>query len=266
MGLVIDTPVFDANNPGSGGATPTAASGDSNIVRNGNVGSKITLFGITRKGATEGFVKIISPVLHDDVRGLQYITAETPSHFLLPEGVGEPMVPNDNLALTVSGGTAEHDQIALHMFYQDLAGVAAPLKMTTDIQGAIEHIHPVEVDITNSGTPGTWTDTVITTTQNLFKADRKYAVLGYITDTAQTVIGCKGSDTGNLRACGPGLTASDFTSDYFWRMSLRWNLPLIPVFQANNRAGFFASTIDTTASTTPKVVFIMALLAASFNL
>lgn len=191
MGLAIDTLAFHATNPGAAGAAVVAATGDSATIRNYTPGTAARIEQVIRDGATEGFVQILSPSLHDDVRGLRWTTAEAPAHFLLNEGLSEPVQSGDALAITASGGTAETDNVILGVYYQDAPGLAAPLRNWADIQGAIEHVKILEVDVTNSASPGTWTDTVITQTENLLKADRLYAVLGYITDVSQSCIAVK---------------------------------------------------------------------------
>src|SRR5690348_14643185 len=109
MGTAIDTVVFTASNPGSAGAAATANTGDSFTIRNFPNSAYARIDGVVRQGATEGFVGLKSPRMHDAVRGLQFITSETPSVFLLPRQTGQPVYPADTLTVSLSGGTAETD-------------------------------------------------------------------------------------------------------------------------------------------------------------
>lgn len=260
MGLAIDTVVGKAVNPSTTLTALTMNGGDSLTVRNFTPPATATLEGIIRGGATKGKVRVRSPLLHDDTVGIKLATSENPSMYLVPEEYGQLLRPGDTLDVAVSGGTAESDLVALRIAYSDLPGAAARLFSWGDVSGIIANLHAFEVDVTNSATIGAWTDTVITTTDNVLKADTDYAILGFTTDTAQTVIGVRGTDWGNFRLGAPGLTSAEDTSDMFVSMSARHGTPHIPVFNANNRGNTFLSTADAVASSTPVVTLICAQL------
>lgn len=258
MGLAIDTIAGYATNPGTAGAAVTLSTGDSLTIRNFASTDFCRLVGITRVGATEGFVEVTSPLLHDNVRGIRFTTSESPSTFLMPRDVGQPLQPSDTLAVTVSGGTAEVDQAVLQVFYSNVLGTSARLHAWADIAGNIKNIKPLEVDSAVNGAKGTWVDTVITTTENLLHVNSDYAVLGYVTDTALAAVGIKGQETGNLRVTGPGVTAVDDTADYFIRTSQRHNLPMIPVFSGVNAGSVYVSAVQDGATASAKLQLVLA--------
>lgn len=266
MGLAIDTAVFAVTNPG---ATPandntTAATGDSKQVRNFTPTSRAYLEFISRQGTTAGFVRVMSPRMHDVSRGLTFLPGETPAVKLFPYETEQPMYSGDFLQITVSGGTAEADAAALSIYYNDLPGSDAKLHSLSDIVPNIVNLKSVEVDISQSGTAFVWVDAAINSTENLLKADTWYAVLGFDTDTAALCVGVKGPETANLRICGPAPTATYDTNDYFIRQSQASNKPFIPCFNANNRAGFFVSLNCFATSGTTKVSLQLCELASSF--
>src|SRR6266568_1998125 len=209
MGLAFDSVLAAAINPGAGGATATVtASGDPLSVRNfvdGTAAAYLEL--ITRMGTTAGFAQVQSPLFHDNVQGIRITPGESPSVYGIPGLAAEQLHPQDTLAVSVAGGAAETDIVILHNYYTDLPGAAARLHSWGDIAGNIAHVKPIRVAVTTSATIGAWADTVITTTENLLKANTDYAVLGYSTNTALGAIGIKGPDTSNLRATGPGATS-----------------------------------------------------------
>jgi hypothetical protein len=267
MGLAIDTAVYAVTNPG---ATPsndntTAATGDSKTVRNFAQSGKAGLEFISRQGTTAGFVRVMSPRMHDVSKGLTYLPGETPAARLFPFEVEQPLYSGDSLQITVSGGTAEADAAALGIYYTDLPGSDAKLKMLADVVPNLVNLKSVEIDVTQSGTAFTWVDAAITTTENLLKADTWYAVLGFDTDTAALVIGVKGPETANLRIGGPGPTSTIATNDYFIRQSQATGKPFIPVFNANNRAAYFVCLNCLAISGTTKVSLELAELAGSFS-
>lgn len=254
----IDTVVGHAANPSTTFTAVTFNSGDSGSVRSFAPTDTCFLERVSRTGTSSGAVRILSPLLHDNVRGITYTTPESPAVFLMPQGRGQQVRPQDTLTVQVTGGTAETDVVALSLYYSNLPGATARLKNWGDIQALIKNIKPVEVDVTNSATIGIWTDTLITATENLLKANTDYAVLGYVTDTVQAVVAVKGSETGNLRVGGPGTTASDDTAFYFVDWSNREGTPHIPIINAANANALFVSTCDSVASSTPKVQLQLA--------
>lgn len=264
MGLACETLAFRALNPGATYTAVTMATGDSATVRQFTTGTVTQLVHLTRQGATSGAVRVRSAVMHDPVYGLTYLTAETPTHIEVPEEIGQNMQSGDNLTIEMTGGTAETEVGTLTHWYQDVLGLAATLYNWQDISGRIEHLHTVEVDITIGGTAGVWTDTLINATQDTFKADRKYAILGFQTDTALAAIAVKGSETGNVRIGGSGTTESIVTHNWFVNVNKRYQRPTIPVMSANNKGSFFVSIVGTPTSGTAKVTVSMALLAAGF--
>lgn len=267
MGAAIDTLVFAATNPGAAPAADNAAAaaGDSKTVRNFNPGSAARITFLSRQGTTTGFVSVKSSRLHDPVRGLQFILTETPAVKLLPEEVGQPVYPGDTLLTTISGGAAEADGMAVGIYYDDLAGVNAALRSWGDLSASVVNLKPLEVDVTQAAAAFGWADQVLTTTENLLKADTYYAVFGYTTDTAALAIGLRGIATGNMRLCGPGSTGSFNTDDYFLRQAVESGRPYIPVFNANDRGGIFCSVNGLATGGTTKVTLLCAELAQSYH-
>jgi hypothetical protein len=262
-GPAIDTIVGHAANPSSTLTNVTMNTGDSLIIRSFAQTDMAWIERIIRAGATSGRVRLTSPLLHDNVLGITFNSPENPTIFMLPQERGERVYPQDTLTLAITGGTAETDLAALVLYYSNLPGADARLHSWADIAPLIKHIKPQEVDVTNSATIGTWTDTVINGTDTQLHANTDYAVLGYVTDTNQSIIAVKGQETGNLRIGGPGTTATDDTSDYYVRWSERESSPRIPVINSANAGAIYVSTCDVVASSTPKVSLVLAELSSN---
>lgn len=261
-GLALDTIVTSATNPGAGPtAFTTAASSDSLVIRNFNNPAICRLIQMHRRGATSGFFRVRSPLLHDNVRGIMFTSGQTPSLWATPLEQEQKLYAQDTLTAEGSGGGAETDLGILVVHYSDLPGVAARLHTTADIDSIVAYVKPITVAITTSATIGAWTDTVVTTTEDLTRANTDYAVLGYITSAALGMVGVKGSDTGNLRIAGPGSINVEDTSNYFVRMSDYHGIPFIPVFNSANKGAFFVSTVDSAASTAATITLMCAQLS-----
>ena len=115
--------------------------------------------------------------------------------------------------------------------------------------------------MTNSGTANVWTDTLLTTTDNLLRANTDYAILGYATDLLCGAVAFKGPDTSSVRVGGPGKVGHEFTDNYFVKLSNDTGRPNIPVFNSANAGASYVSTIDITASSTPNITLILAMLS-----
>lgn len=257
MGLAIDTVLGNVTN--SAALTPvTLAVGDSGTVRSFPTGSNTTLEFIAYQSTVAGALRITSPMLHDNVRGISYEPSESPASFLMPQDTGQPLVSQDTLLIQASNAAAGVTNVGLGIYYQNLSGQAARLHSWGDISGLIKNIRPLEVSVTSNATPGQWEDTVITATEDLLHANQDYAVLGYTTSAALTVIGIKGQETGNLRVCGPGATSTLDITDYFVTMSQRMGTPHIPVFNSANKNNTYVSVASDTASQAANVQLILA--------
>ncbi len=265
MGLAIDTFVGLAVDPGAVVTAATPANGDRFSVRSYNAPAYARLERVIRGGASSGIIQVRSPLFHDDVRGIRFTTAENPSVMLLPPEMGQPLVSQDTLTVELTGGAAETDIAVLIAYYSNLAGGSARLHSWGDVSALIANIKPLEIDCLASATPGQWNDTILTNTENLLRANTDYAVLGYVTDVAVTCVALKGQDTGNLRIGAPGATRTYDTSDYFIQWSNREGTPHIPVINAANAAGTFASVVDVGASTAVKVQLILAELSQNLS-
>lgn len=258
----LDTVLTSVANPGATLIATTPATGDSLTTRAFAPGSFAGLAGIIRDGGTSGAALVKSPSFHDDVSGINFRSAETPTTMLLPRDTWQALQPSDTLTVQVSGGTAETDLVALVNYYTQLNGISARLNAWGDISGLVTYIETIQVAVTASGTAGQWSDTLITATQNLLKANMDYALLGYVTDTPLALIGLRGSETGNLRSCGPGVSATYDTSEWFVQLGEKSGYPCIPVFNANNRSSVYCSVADKAASTAANVTLICAMLSS----
>lgn len=257
MGLAIDTVLGHVTNSAALAAV-TLANGDSATVRSFAPPAVALLETIVRDGATSGQVQVKSPMFHDDVRGIQFETDEGPSLFLLPASIGQGLVSQDTLSISANSGAADSTVVGLCNYYSNLSGAAARLHSWGDISGMIKSIKPLEVAVTSSATIGEWTDTVVTTTENLLHANQDYAILGYVTDAALSLIGVRGQETGNLRVCGPGSDQTLDITEYFVYMSERHGTPHIPVFNSANKDSFYVSVANKAASADANVQLVLA--------
>ncbi len=262
MGLAIDTVGFTQT-----GATATlgtfiasaAVAGDSFTVRSFAPSDSALLENIMWQGQSSDGVRVRSPLLHDNVQGIQYFPGETPVRRLLPYGFAQKLNPQDTLVLEQNFQTnAQVDTGALSIYYSNLGGSAARLHMPQDVLPNIKSVKILRVTMPAGGAAGAWLDALFTTSENLLHANTDYAVLGYITSVVLTCIGLRGIDTGNLRICGPGVTDDNVTSQYFAEESIRQGTPHIPIVNSANAGSIFVSALG---NVSPSAAIIQLVLA-----
>ena len=262
MGIAKDTVLYSKVNPGAAAtAFATTASGDPASVRNFAATDMAYLEGMIRRGATSGMARVRSPLLADNVSGIQFFTGETPSVFMLPPEVSQRLQAQDQPIVEGTGGTAETDLIALVIYYTNLLGASARLHSLPDITPLVKNIKALRVAVTSSATIGAWSDTLITASETTLDANTDYAVLGYVTDVALGLVGVKGQDTANLRICGPGTTLAEDTADYFVRLDRLSGRPQIPVVNSANQGALYVSVADSAASTAANITLVLAQLS-----
>lgn len=261
MGTVIDTVLADVHNAATsavGLTAATAATGDSFGVRSFASTDWARLEALFLQGSGTRQARIQSPRMHDNVTGITLQSAEAPTEFPLPQEVGEPLYSADVLSVSMDAAASSDTVMALLVYYKNIQGSGADVRMWADIASRIEHIKIAQVACITSATIGAWSDTVITTTENQYKADHAYAVLGFLSNVALCCMGLKGPATGNYRICAPGQTSTLEISRYFVEMSNFHQTPHIPVFKANDRASTYVSTAANTASVAANVYMVLA--------
>jgi hypothetical protein len=262
MGRAVDTIMAFSTQAGAGAfpITLAAATGDSLVVRGTKGETKAKLMAmITQSNAAGQEFRLKSALLHDNVTGLTFYPPDNPGLFLVPSETSVELNELDTLTLQGASGAAFTITAGLVVYYDDVRGTAADLYHWRDLRDDIKFIKAVEVDNLAIAV-GAWTDTPLTNTEDQLHADRSYAVLGYSQPTATCLTGVKGIATGNLRMCGPGGSQTLDLSDYFIQMSLKHDMPYIPVFQANDRKAFYVSQANgaALAAAAADVILIVA--------
>ncbi len=268
MGVAIDTVLAFAT-AGAASPFPTAlavAPGDSLTIRAFDSPSKAYLDNLIYSAGGAQRVRVKSAMMHDNVTGLTFEPAEIPSMHAFPREVSAEMVSGDTLV--VQGGIAAAGTIVagLQFYYENLKGQSARLHSWADIRGNIRYLKSIEVDLAAVAV-GAWTDTVVNTTEDQLHANADYAVLGYEANAAVDLVGVKGQETGNLRVCGPGNTATLDVSEYFVSLSEKDGTPHIPVFNANNKGSFYVSAANhvAIAGAAEHIYLIVAELATKLS-
>lgn len=265
MGAALEVISGRVVNPAGTITALTADTGDSFSVRNFDSPGIACLLDAWALGAnaTGGVARITSPRLHDNVQGIRMKWLSATPQPMLPDWFQQPLEAQDNLTLAMSGDAADTDAMSILNYYSDLPGANARLHGWDEIKPQIRNLLGNEITLTTGATKGDYGGAAaVNTNFDLLKANTDYAILGYDTDTSVQTIGIRGPDTSNFRVGGPGSSSRFETRDWFVRLSTYQQLPLIPVFNAANKAGTLVDVIHNTVGATVVVQLILAELAS----
>lgn len=245
-------------------AALAAATGDSLAIRNTGSAKPARILQLWADVQAAGTLRVRSPKFHDNVQGLRFDTLASDPNPLLPMGFGQTVYPNDVLSVELAGSNTAGDieSACMLLHYDELPGSSARLMTPDEVMRRTINIFTVENTIA-AGTGGGYTGgEAINVEFDQFHAGGLYALIGYKVDTECAAVGWRGADTGNLRVGGPGIeTEPELTADWFARLSRAFNIPLIPVFSAENKGGILVDVVQDENGADPTVTSIFVELS-----
>jgi hypothetical protein len=145
------------------------------------------------------------------------------------------------------------------LYYEDLPGVSGRFIDNDLLNSAGLNRIGQEVSVTTTAASGAYTGQVaINSTNDNFKANTDYALLGALVDTRVGTVRIQGVDTGNLGLGIPGEpTQRHVMSNWFQRLSVAYKVPLIPVFNSANKSAILVDATGHTAAVTSVITFYM---------
>lgn len=221
-----------------------AVAGDSLAIKNCPLDKTTRILQLWTDVQSAGTVRVRSPRLHDNVQGIRYATVVGDVEPLFPWGVGQRVYPNDLLTVELAAGAVAGDieTVSFLTYYENLPGVDAVFISPDELMRRAVNIFTVENTLALGTTGGYSGGEAINVEFDQFKANTKYALVGYTVSAQCATVAWRGPDTGNTRVGGPGLLAlREITEDWFCRLSKAFSLPLIPVIAAENKG---ATLID----------------------
>lgn len=244
MGKALEIISGQATAPSTTLTNLTMNGGNSLVVRNNQNNTPIFLLSIWGKHQTAGNIVVRSPQLHDNREGIYLYDPAALSLPLTPKKMHQELESQDTLVAQITGSATAGDiEIAsMLIYYEDLIGINANLMNADDVLDQIEDIMAVENSLATD-TAGGWSgEEAITAEFDNWKANRKYALLGYNVSAICGAVRWVGSDVGNLGVGGPGNAEhKEVTSNWFINLSKDNNLPLVPVFSSPNKDAIFVS-------------------------
>lgn len=247
MGAALRVVTGFVTAPGATFTAWTMAAGDSLTVQNARLDSKVMLLQAWADNQVAGTLRIRSPKLHDNVQGIRVGIVVSEVQPLLPDHFPQPLIPQDTLIAEQTGSAVAGDieTGAFLLWYEDLPGSEARFIDEATLMASGINLFPVENTLATGTAGGYSGEEAINAEFDQFHANVDYALLGYQVSAECAVVGWRGIDTGNLRVAGPGTdTDKRITGRWFLDLSRKYDLPLIPVMNAANKAGFLIDAVQ----------------------
>jgi hypothetical protein len=238
MGLAMEVVTGFTTAAGAVPIAVTMAAGNSLVVRNTALNSRVWLLNLWTDHQVAGIVRLRSARLHDNVQGIRARTTISEVQPLLPRRFKQQLVPQDNLVLELSGSAVAGDieTVSLLLFYEDLPGADGLFVDADTLQDKTVEVVTVETSHTAAVTGGYQGEVTLTSSFDLLKANTYYALLGYVINGETCTVRMRGADTANMGVGGPGSeTDRHLTRDWFRTIAADYGMPMVPVFNSANK-------------------------------
>ncbi len=251
--------------PGATFTAWTVATGNSLQIRSAPFDKKVYLIGMWGWNQVAGVLRARSPRLHDFVQGIRYRINVNNVEPLYPDsaafGFNQPLVPQDVLTVEQTG-SAVAGQIetgSLLVWYDDLPSISGRFIDNDMLNQVGVNIIGQELSITTGIAGGYSGQVAINVTNDNFKANTDYALLGGFVDTRVATVRIQGIDTGNLGVGFPGEPTAmrHVTSNWFQRLAIAMRTPMIPVFNSANKTAILVDAVAQQAAVTTVVTLNM---------
>jgi len=244
----------------------TMSGTDTLTIRNADITKRNYLLGLWARNNAAGIARVYSPRMHDVNQGIRVripATSGTMTSEFFPVPYPQIVFPTDTLTAQISGSAVagQIEQLGMLFYYDDVPGVASTLVAPADAMKGPQQIMSQEVTLTAGSAGGYSGGAAVNSNFDNWQAGKRYALIGGMVDADCLAITVKGIDVGNLRVAFPGASALRFyTAKFFWHLSNDYGIPLIPVFQANNRGAITVEVVTNQAGGTFNVTLFFYLL------
>lgn len=251
-----------ATAPGAAGTAATPVTGDSLTVKNSRQSAPTLILTAFMTSQAAGFGQVAFPSAHDTTRGYRAGNAIGCNPSLLPFGVMIPVTPQEVMSCTIAGSAVAGDveQLSMLVHYGDLPGVDQRVITAAQAESRAEKLTTIEQSIVSAAGPGYSGEAVITTSSDLLRANRDYAVLGMSCRTQVHAMTLRGPDLGNVRIGAPGVLRPEIASQYFMLLSRATGKPCVPVINSGNKSATFMGVATDENAGTFVVTAYLALL------
>lgn len=238
MGRALELLTGFVTAPGATFTANTMAAGNSNTIRNTDNDAPIKLLTAWADKQGAGVLRIRSPRLHDNVVGMSMLNLVATTTPTWPIDVPQNLFSQDTLTIEQTGSAVAGDieTSCLLVHYEDLPGINARLIDSDELLRRGVNLMSAQQTLA-LGTAGGYSGQVaVNSTQDNFKANTDYALVGYNVNGQCACIRWQGADTGNLGVGGPAdIVQLEMMANWFKMLSDKLRMPLIPVFNSANK-------------------------------
>jgi hypothetical protein len=212
--------------------------------------------------------------VNDQSRGVRFnIPALIPggagtvgSHNMLPGLATIPLYKSDTFTFTVTSTANDEVAVSWNTLYDDLPGVNAVLASWDQVQALRYSTIGLACNAVASGTAASTYGTAraMNADDTRLIANTWYAILGVSVQTVCMSVTLTGPDWGGQRIGLPGSVLNGDSTAWFVDQDVKWRQAghlasggLIPCFNSNNVGNVNVQVLDTVASTSPKLDFLM---------
>jgi len=263
MGKAIELITVQATAPGATMAAFAALTGDSLTVRNSSKKARVLAGWQNRQ--TGGNTRITSPLLHDNSRGIQFgsigIGGSVLGFWSRP---CQELMAQDTLTVQGTGSPTAGDieQSAILVQYDDLPGISGNFISIAELNRRGLNRLGVQMSIASVATGQYGAASAINATDDVFKANTDYAIVGINNRNNCTSVGIRSPDWGNLRVGIPGITGTNsVTQSWFVKLSESTGQDCIPVFNSSNKGITLVDQSDDENATSITPVLMLVELA-----
>lgn len=270
MGTFLDsiTVFADAVTGGGGWDNLPAATGQSTTLRFLGEGSKAELLETWGgNNAHKCDFSIRSPLLHDNTRGIRFSYQFNPTlsgadgnpQIFMSPYFKQPLQPTDTLVFETLSTNADDVTFTALLKYESMQNIGGRFLTFNEVNNRLVNRVGIRVSPSAAASTSTiGTAEAINSDDDRLKANTEYALLGLTTDLPFTTLIFYGPDTGNLPVAIPGHWNNLVATDWFYDLARRFNEPLIPVINSNNKGVTYTAVADAGGGTNPLVTLQFA--------
>lgn len=165
-----------------------------------------------------------------------------------------PVFAGDTGTMTVTSTAADAVLVSWLTAYDDLPGISAKFATWAAVQAQRTTSIGVRCIPVGSGTKGAYgVARAINADDARWTGGRWYAIVGFTVQIPCTTVAFSGAQWGNYKFGAPAGMPFLSTDNFFIDMSMKYNAPLIPVFNGYDSGNVFVTIADDGTSTSPKV-------------
>jgi hypothetical protein len=216
--------------------------------------------------------QIRSPNFHDNIRGLRLAAMFNPTlsgadgdpQLLLPYLMKQRLYATDTLTVEVNGTATNNVALDLLFYFEDLPGADQQIYRWDELEGQIENYVAIRVSVTAGATGNYGTAVAFNNTDARLEANRYYAILGATSQLPCGLLTITGFETSGRRIGMPLHWDERVSGGWFADISDRYDIPAIPVINANNAGNINVEAADAATNVATAATFIMAQLNQNF--